>query len=80
MAVPAHHLAPLGVGGFSPGPALVHGVPDVVVDPDGDGGVTSDLAHHLGADQSATLEVPGQGLVSASSSSRAPKGTWTTTK
>ena len=38
------------VGRCPPGPALVHGVADVVVDPDGDGGVTGDPAHGLGAD------------------------------
>ena len=36
MSVPAHDLAALGVRGGAPGPALVHGVPDVVVDPEGD--------------------------------------------
>ena len=38
--------------GKRPGPALVHGVADVVVDPDGDGGVTGDPPHHLAIDQS----------------------------
>ena len=60
VAVPAHDLSALGVGRLSPGPALVHGVPDVVVDTDGDGGVAGDLADGLGVDQAVALEVPGQ--------------------
>ena len=61
MAVPAHHLAALGIGGISAGPALVHGVAHVIVDPDGQSGVTGDPAHGLGADQAVAFELTGEG-------------------
>src|SRR5258708_33047134 len=60
MSVPAHDLAALGVARCPPGPALVHGVTDVVVDPDGDGGLTGDLSDDLCADQAVALELTGQ--------------------
>ena len=60
MSVPALDLAALGVARCPPGPALVHGVTDVVVDPDGDGGVTGDLLDGFCADQAVTLEHTGQ--------------------
>ena len=60
MSIPAHDLSALGIGRFSPGPALVHGVPDVVVDPDGDGGVTGDPLHGLALDQAVALELAGE--------------------
>ena len=78
MSVPAHDLAALGIARCAPGPALVHRVPDVVVDPDGDGGVAGDLLDRLGADQAVALELAGQ--ASPDSSTRASRGTWTTTK
>ena len=65
MSVPAHDLSALGRGRESPGPALVHGVPDIVVGGDDDGGVTGDSLHCLGVDQAVTLEVAGQGAVLA---------------
>ena len=60
MSIPAHDLSTLGLGRESPGPALVHGVPDVVVDRDGDGGVTGDPPQRLGIDQPDVLELTGE--------------------
>ena len=72
VPVPAHDLAALGRVGLSAGPALVHGVADVVVDRDGEGGVTGDLAHDIGADEAVTLELAGEGaLLARGSSTRA---------
>ena len=65
MSVPAHDLSALGRGRETPGPALVHGVPDVVVDGDDDGGVTGDAPQRLAIDQAVTLEVAGQGALLA---------------
>ena len=61
MSIPPHHLSALRLGREALGPALVHSVPDVVVDRDGDGGVTGDPSHGLAVDQSMTLEVTGEG-------------------
>ena len=55
------------------GPSLVHGVPDVVVDPDGDGGVTGDPLDRLGIDQAVTLELTGERRGSAASSTSAAR-------
>ena len=60
MAIAPDDLSSLGLGWQAAGPALVHGVADVVVDPDGDGGVTGDPPHHLAIDQSVMLELPGE--------------------
>ena len=60
MAVSPHHLPALGIGRESPGPALVHGVAGVVVDGDGDGGVTGHPLHGLAVDQAVPLELPGE--------------------
>ena len=60
MSIPSHDLPSLGIGGCSSGPALVHGVTHVVVDGDGDGGVTRDLADGRSADQAGSLELAGQ--------------------
>ena len=60
VAIAPHHLPALGIGREAPGPALVHGVAGVIVDGDGDGGVTRQPLHGLGVDQAAPLEVPGE--------------------
>ena len=80
MSVPAHDLAALGIARFSPGPALVHGVPDVVVDRDGHGGVTGDPLHGLDTDQPVTLELARQLALLAGLFDQGARGTWTTTK
>ena len=81
MAVPAHHLSALGIARCPPGPAFVHRVAYVVVDPDGDGGVTGDLAHGIGADQAISLELASEQWSSRPTPRpRWPRGTWTTTK
>ena len=54
------HLAAQGRARKAPGPALVHGVPDVVVDGNGDGGVTGDAPDGLGVDQPMMLEFAGE--------------------
>ena len=60
VPVPAHHLSALGLGREPFGPALVHGVPDVVVEGDDDGGVTGDPPHRLDIDQAVLLELAGE--------------------
>ena len=60
VAVSPHHLPALGIGRESPGPALVHGVADVIVDGDGDGGVARHPLHGLAIDQAVPLELPGE--------------------
>jgi hypothetical protein len=47
----------LGVGVEPSDPALVHGVPDVVVEGDDDGGVTGNPLHRLAIDQAAVSEL-----------------------
>ena len=81
MSVPPHHLSALGLGREAPGPALVHGVADVVVDGDGDGGVTGDALHGLAVDQAVPFELPGErGALAGRRRPEASSGTWTTTK
>ncbi len=58
------------------GPALVHGVAQLVVEGDDHAGVTDQAPGHLGADQPAALEFAGE-LDSGSLSTS--KGTWATT-
>ena len=60
VAVPPHDLPPLGVARLPPGPALVHRVAHVVIDAQGDGGVTGDAADGFAADQTVALEFAGQ--------------------
>src|SRR5580692_3195457 len=60
MSVPPQDLSALRLGRETAGPALLHGVPDVVVDPNDDGGVTSDPLQRLDVDQTAVLELAGQ--------------------
>ena len=60
VAVPADDLASLGARGEAPGPALVHGVAQRVVDGNDDGGVTGDALHRLDVDQTVMLELPCQ--------------------
>ena len=60
VAISPHHFPALGIGRIPSGPALVHGVAGVVVDGDGDGGVTGDLLHGLPIDQAVLLELSGE--------------------
>ncbi len=60
MSVSAPDLSALGTGREAPGPALVHGVPDVVVDRYGQGALTGELSHRLGVDQPIVLELTRQ--------------------
>ena len=57
MAIAPDDLSSLGLCWEAFGPTLVHGVADVVVDPDGDGGVTGDPLHRVAIDQSVMLEL-----------------------
>ena len=60
MSIPAQDLSALGLARKPPGPALVHGVPDVVVDREDDGGVTGDPLHCLSVDEADVLELTGE--------------------
>src|SRR3984957_20884975 len=61
MSVPALDLSALAWTGKTPGPALVHGVPDIVVDRHRNGGVTGDPPHRLAIDQAVPFELARQG-------------------
>ena len=65
VTIAPHDLSALGVAREPLGPALVHGVPDVVVEGDHDGGVTGDPLHRLAVDQAPVLELGGQGALLA---------------
>src|SRR5271155_5713078 len=60
MSIPSQYLSALGPGRETPGPAFVHGVSDVVVDRDGNGGVTGDPAHRFGVDEADVMELAGE--------------------
>ncbi len=60
-SVPSLDLSALALSRKTPGPALVHGVPDIVVDRHRNGGVTGDALHRLAVDQAVPLEFAGQG-------------------
>ena len=80
LAVPADHLSSLGPGREAPGPALVHGVPDVVVDRHHHGGVTGDALDRLDVDQAMVLELARQLALVAGLVDQVARGTWATTK
>jgi hypothetical protein len=80
MSIPSQHLSALRLGRETLGPALVHGVPVVVVDRDGDGGIAGDLLHGLAVDQADALELTGEVGDSLESSTMAVTGTCTTTQ
>ena len=60
VSIPPHDLSALGIGREPSGPALVHGVPDVVVERHDNGGVTGDPLHGLAVDQAVVLELAGE--------------------
>lgn len=61
MTIPAPHLAALRIGRFASGPAFVHGVADIVIDGDDDGGITGDPPDGLHAQEPVALELARQG-------------------
>ncbi len=61
MSVAPHDLSALGITREPSGPALVHGVPDVVVNRHRDGGVTGDPLYRLAIDQTVVVELAGEG-------------------
>ena len=65
MSIPSHDFAPLSGRREPSGPALVHGVSDLVVEGHDDGGVTGDPLHGLAIDQAVLLELAGQGTLLA---------------
>ena len=60
--VPPHHLSTLGIARETSCPALVHGVPEVVVEGHHNGGVTGDPPHRLSVDQATMPELAGQAV------------------
>jgi hypothetical protein len=65
MSIPSPHLSALGLSRKTPGPALLHGVPDIVVDRHGKGGVTGDALDRLRIDQAVPLEFARQAALFA---------------
>ena len=57
LSVPADHLSSLGSGREAPGPALVHGVAQRIVDGHHHGGVTGDALDRFDVDQAVVLEL-----------------------
>ena len=80
MAVPAHDLSPLGPGREALGPALVHGVADLVVHGHHDGSIAGEAPHRLDVDQAVVFELAGQVIRIAGGIDQASRGTWATTK
>ena len=60
MPISSPHFPALGIARKASRPALVHGVPDVVIDRYRDGGVTGDPLHRFAIDQANVLELAGQ--------------------
>ena len=60
VAVPPHDLPTLRLRRIAVGPALVHGVADVVVDRQDDGRVTCDASDRVRTDQPVAFELAGQ--------------------
>ena len=81
MAVSSSDLSALGAARESPGPALVHGVADLVVDRHHHGGVTGDaFARSRRRSGRACSSSPANSVLSPDSSTRTSRGTWATTK
>ena len=60
VTVPTCDLTSLGGSREVARPALVHRVPDIVIDRYCDGGVTGNPPHRFAIDQANVLELPGQ--------------------
>lgn len=57
MAIPPGHLPSLRIRGQALGVALEHGVPERIIDGEGNGGVARDAADGLGTEQSQPLDL-----------------------